>query len=142
MRMQLGRRADYSVRAVLHLARHGGKPGRQKAKQISGAMGIPENYIPQVLAALVRTGTVESEPGPDGGYRLAVDPSRITLLQLIESIDGPVRSDECILRGGVCAWTNRCAIHETWSDAQDALRATLHDTTFADLTAARSDSGD
>jgi Rrf2 family transcriptional regulator, iron-sulfur cluster assembly transcription factor len=141
MRMELGRRADYSVRAVLHLARHWESPGRQKAKEIAGAMGIPEKYIPQVLAALVRTGRVQSEPGPEGGYRLAIPPSQITLLDLIESIDGPIRSDQCILRGGVCAWADRCAIHETWASAQEALRSTLGDTTFADLAAVESTLG-
>lgn len=133
MKMELGRRADYSIRAVLHLARNWGGPGRQKARAIAVGMGIPEKYIPQVLAALVRTGLVESVPGPEGGYRLAVDPGDITLLALIEAVDGPISSEECILRGGVCAWEDRCAVHETWASAQRALRARLGETTFAEL---------
>lgn len=135
MRMELGRRADYSIRAILDLARSWETPGRRKAREIATEMGIPENYIPQVLAALVRTGLVDSEPGPEGGYRLAVDPGKISLLGLIESIDGPIASSECVLRGGVCSWGDRCAIHESWVSAQETLRERLRQTTFADLAA-------
>lgn len=133
MRMELGRRADYSVRAMLYLARHWGSPGRHKARAIATGMGIPEKYVPQVLAALVRTGLVDSEPGPDGGYRLAMSPGEITLLGVIEAVDGPISSEECILRGGTCAREDRCAVHETWASAQRALRARLGETTFAEL---------
>ncbi len=135
MRMQLGRQADYSIRAVLHLARRWGAPGRQKAKAIAADMAIPETYIPQVLAALVRTGMVDSAAGPDGGYRLALDPAEVTLLGVIEAIDGPISSSECILRGGACSWGDRCAIHESWAAAQEALRRRLAHTSFADLAA-------
>jgi Rrf2 family protein len=133
MRMQLGRKADYAIRAVLHLARHWGTPGRRKGRQIAEDMGIPANYLPQVMAELVRVGVVDSETGPDGGYRLARAPAEVNLLELIESIDGAIESRECILRGGVCAWGDRCAIHETWAAAQEALRQRLGQTTFADL---------
>jgi Rrf2 family protein len=133
MRMQLGRKADYSIRAVLHLARHWATPGRRKGREIADDMGIPAKYLPQVMAALVRVGVVDSEPGPEGGYRLARPPADVNLLEMIESIEGPIESQECILRGGVCAWGDRCAIHETWAAAQDALRRRLGETTFADL---------
>lgn len=135
MKMELGRRTDYSIRAVLHLARNWGGPGRQKARAIAVGMGIPEKYLPQVLAALVRTGLVESVPGPEGGYRLAVDPGDITLLALIEAVDGPISSEECILRGGGCARVDRCAVHDTWAEAQQAMRGRLADTRFDDLAA-------
>ncbi|MFP5331989.1 MAG: RrF2 family transcriptional regulator [Acidimicrobiia bacterium] len=135
MHLQLGKRADYSVRAILHLAMHWDSPGRQKARVIAEAMDIPDKYLPQVLAALARVGLVSSEPGPDGGYRLATDPASLTLLDVIEAVEGPIVSVECVLRGGPCHWRDRCAVHETWSQAQDALRARLDRTTFADLAA-------
>ncbi len=133
MKMELGRRADYSIRATLHLARSWDQPGRQKARAIASGTGIPVKYLPQVLAALVHTGLVESVPGPGGGYRLAFEPSRITLLGVIEGIDGPIASEECILRGGVCAWVDRCAVHDAWAEAQQAMRGRLAETTFDDL---------
>lgn len=134
MQMRLGKRADYAVRAVLSLARTW-RPGQplRKARQIAGEMGIPEKYLPQLLAALVRAGFVESVTGPEGGYRLVDSPDRVTLLQVIEAVEGPLESTECVLRGGPCHWDDRCAIHEHWSGAQDAMRDHLHATTFASI---------
>lgn len=134
MRMRLGKRADYSVRAVLHLARHDGD-GRRKARQIAADMQIPANYLPQVLAELVRVGLVDSEPGPDGGYRLASSPTDVTLLEVIEAVEGPMTSEECVLRGGPCRWEDSCAVHGSWAEAQEALRARLRAVTFAELAA-------
>lgn len=135
MRLELGKRADYSIRAVLYLARQWGKPGRSKAREISAAVEIPESYLPQVLATLVREGLVDSEPGPDGGYTLAGDPSSVTLLRVIEASEGPIASTECVLRGGMCMRDNRCAVHDTWSEAQEALRQRLAATDFSHLAA-------
>lgn len=136
MQMRLGKRTDYAIRAVLDLSRRRDANGRRKSRHIAEEMGIPENYLPQVLAALVHAGLVDSETGPDGGYRLAIPPDRLTLLQVIEAVEGPPTSAECVLRGGPCHWEDRCAIHERWAAAQDAMRGHLDDTTFADLAAA------
>jgi Rrf2 family protein len=136
MHLKLGKRADYAIRAVLDLARHWEPDGRRKSREIAETMDIPTKYLPQLLAMLVRVGLVESESGPDGGYRLASDPTAVSLLAIIEAVEGPLRSDECVLRGGPCHWETRCAIHEPWADAQDAMRRELEETTFADLVAA------
>jgi Rrf2 family protein len=133
MHMSLGKRADYAVRAVLDLARHWEAPDRRKSRQIADEMDIPAKYLPQVLATLVRAGLVDSISGPDGGYRLAAAPDGITLLRVIEAVDGPLASTECVLRGGPCHWDHRCAIHEPWAEAQEALRRRLGAATFADL---------
>jgi Rrf2 family protein len=134
MQMRLGKRTDYAVRAVLSLARtwQPGQPLR-KARQIAAEMAIPEKYLPQVLAALVRGGLVESVTGPDGGYRLSASPDRVSLLQVVEAVEGPLESSECVLRGGPCHWEGRCAIHEHWSGAQEAMRDRLRATTFASI---------
>lgn len=139
MRLELGKRADYSIRAVLHLARHWGEPGRQKAKAISEAVSIPAAYLPQVLTTLVKEGIVSSDPGPNGGYVLAREPAKITLLQVVEASEGPIASTECVLRGGVCMRDNRCAVHDSWYGAQQALRDRLNRNNFAQLAAIESE---
>lgn len=134
--MSLGKRADYAVRAVLDLARHWEAPERRKSRQIADEMDIPVKYLPQVLAALVRAGLVDSVSGPDGGYRLASAPEDITFLRVIEAVEGPLVSSECVLRGGPCHWEDRCAIHDSWAGAQEALRRHLGAATFDDLAVA------
>lgn len=136
MQMRLGKRADYAIRAVLDLARRRDLDGRRKSREIAEEMDIPANYLPQLLATLVRAGLVESETGPEGGYRLVSTPAEVTLLGVIEAVEGPLRSVECVLRGGPCHWEDQCAIHERWAGAQTAMRLHLGETTFGDLIAA------
>ena len=132
MELTLGRRADYTVRAVLDLARHHGE-GRRKARAIAEEMEIPVNYLPALLAELVRAGVVTSSAGPSGGYALARPPRQVSLLEVVEVAEGELRSRECVLRGGPCRWEDACAVHEPWSRAQEALRRSLDGTTFAEL---------
>ncbi len=132
MQAALGRKGDYSVRAVLHLARHRGE-GRQKARVIAAAMEIPDRYATQILANLVGAGLLTAAAGPDGGYELARDPEQISLLQVVEAAEGPIRLDRCVLRGGSCDWTTACPLHAAWSRAQDAMIRVLAATSFAEL---------
>lgn len=134
MRLELGRRADYAVRAVVDLARHHGD-GRRKAREIAAEMDIPRTFVPQILAELVRVGLATSVAGPEGGYALGRAPADVSLLDVITAVDGEPRSTACVLRGGPCRWDDVCAVHVPWARAQDALRDELGRTTFADLAA-------
>lgn len=133
MRMDLTRRGDYAVRAVLHLARRHGQ--RCKLREIAEDMAIPPAFLPQVLSGLLREGLVRSRPGRDGGYSLARDPADITLLQVIVAATGPLASDDCVIRGGPCRWEDACAVHGAWSSAQAAMAARLDTVTFDELAA-------
>ncbi len=133
MRLELGRRADYAVRAVVDLARHHDDDSRRKGREIATEMDIPPTYIPQILAELVRVGLVDSVAGPGGGYVLGRDPADISLLEVITAVEGEIGSRECVLRGGPCRWEGACAVHEPWWRAQQALRDELARTSFRDI---------
>lgn len=130
MQIELGSRGDYTVRAVLHLARH---PGRQRRRDISGAMDIPDKYLPQILAALVHAGIARSTVGRRGGYELARLAETISLREVVEVAEGPIRSQKCVLRSGPCYWGDKCAMHDAWVAAEAALTDRLAATTFADI---------
>ncbi len=130
MKIELGQKGDYAVRSVVAM----GAAGRRlKAREIASEMAIPEKFLPQVLGTLIRAGLVTSLAGPDGGYTLAREPADISLLQVIEASEGPVRSQKCVLRGGRCQLNGTCVVHDAWFDAQAALEAELARTSFADL---------
>lgn len=135
MRVTLGRKGDYAVRAVLDLARHTDGGRRRKTREIAGATAVPENYLPQILADLVGAGLVVSMPGRDGGYTLARVADGISLLAVIEAVEGAVELTECVLVNGPCGWDSECAVHRFWSAAQDAFRQQLAATSFADIAA-------
>ena len=132
MQLTLGRRGDYSVRAVLELARHY-DDGRVKSRAIAEAMDIPERYLPQILANLVRRGLLTAVAGPGGGYSLARPPRDITLLEVVEAAEGKPDLERCILRGGRCEWEAVCPLHEPWTRAQAALTEQLRATTFEEI---------
>lgn len=131
MRLSLGKKGDYAVRATLCLAL--GTGTRLKAREIASEMDIPEAYLPQVLATLIKAGLVGSVAGPDGGYYLARPPAEVSLLEVVEAAEGPLVGETCVLSGGPCNWNGACVLHEHWEEAQDALVARLDQTTFADL---------
>jgi Rrf2 family protein len=132
MRIALDRKGDYSVRAMIDLARHYGDR-RRKAREIARTMDIPERYLPQLLAPLVRQGLVVATAGPDGGYALTKPPSSISLLHVIEVAEGSLESPECVLQGGPCDWGHLCPVHDAWVRARVALARELDTTTLAEL---------
>lgn len=128
MRLQLTKRADYGVRAMLALAR---SPDEQlSAPRIAATMHIPGHFLPQVMADLARAGLVRSSAGRRGGYRLARSPQRITLLEVIDAVEGDERKYDCVLRDAPCGLDGRCELHAFFADAREALLARLGKTTL------------
>ena len=132
MRLELTKRGDYAVRAMLALTRGSGN-GLLSARRISDAMVIPVRFLPQVLADLQRAGLVEAAPGRSGGYRLAREAETISLLEVIEAVEGDSRRRSCVLRGGPCGLDGHCDVHDVFFAGQEALRGTFARSTLADL---------
>jgi Rrf2 family protein len=74
----------------------------------------------------MRSGLTEARAGKKGGYRLIKDPAEISLLNVVEAAEGPLRLERCTLSGGPCHWENTvCAVHSIWEDANKALTTSL-----------------
>jgi Rrf2 family protein len=132
MRLELTRRGDYAVRAMLAIARApGGR--RLSVRRIAEEMAIPVRFLPQVMGHLVAGGLVEATTGRSGGYRLARPADSITLLDVIEAAEGNSRRRSCVLRGGPCSVEGICDVHEVFFAAQDAMLSTLASASLADL---------
>ena len=131
MRLQLTKRADYGVRAMLALAR--APDERLSAPRIAATMHIPGHFLPQVMADLARAGLVHSTAGRLGGYRLAREPGGITLLEVIDAVEGDERRYDCVLRGAPCGLDGRCELHEFFADARAALLDRLATTNLAEV---------
>jgi Rrf2 family iron-sulfur cluster assembly transcriptional regulator len=134
MRMELTKRGDYAVRAMLALTRGAGG-GLLSARRIADAMAIPVRFLPQVLGDLQRAALIEAAPGRAGGYRLAKPAEQISLLDVIEAVEGDGRRRTCVLRGGPCALDGTCDVHEVFFQGQEALRATFAAASLAELAA-------
>ena len=132
MRPELTKRADYAIRAMLALSRST-SDGPLSARLIAEEWSIPVRFLPQVLGDLGRAGLVRAEAGRNGGYRLGRAPGEISLLDIIEAVEGDSRRRTCVLRGGPCGVTGECAVHGVFADAQDALLGTLAEARLAEL---------
>jgi Rrf2 family protein len=132
--MQITRQADYAVRAVLHLAQI--KNGdRTSTSVVAKEQHIPPSFLAKIVSRLSITGLLHTSRGARGGLTLAREPKDITLLEVVEAIDGPIQLNECVGDNGVCTFDSDCPIRSVWCEAQDELVARLRKTDFAQLLA-------
>ena len=131
MRLELTKRADYAIRAVLALARTPADE-RRSVRQVAADQGIPPRFLTQVMGDLSRAGLVDATVGRSGGYRLAKPSTAISLLEVVEAVEGDSRRRGCILRGGPCARIGVCDVHSVFAAAQDDVLRRLGTTTIAE----------
>lgn len=136
MRLELTRRGDYAVRAMLALSAPDVEPWLSAAR-MSAAMSIPERFLPRVLRDLARADLVEARTGRTGGYRLSRASSEITLLDVIAAVEPVDDARRCILRGIPCSPDGRCAVHDTFDQARTAMQDRLAATTLSELVSPR-----
>lgn len=118
--MQITRQADYAVRAVLYLARLG-QDQRAATSQIAEEQQIPPSFLAKIVSQLSVAGLLQTSRGARGGVSLARDPNQISLLEVVEAIDGPILLNECVGANGICTFGNDCALRSVWCDAQAEL---------------------
>ncbi len=124
MRLELTKRGDYAVRVMLALSR--APQGRLvSVRRLAEEMAIPVRFLPQVMSNLTAAGLVRAETGRSGGYRLTRPAATITLLDVVEAVEGDSRRRTCVLRGGPCGVDGFCDVHEVFFSAQDAMLAAL-----------------
>ncbi len=129
--MQITRQADYAVRAVLHLARNGEQ--RTATSSIAEEQRIPPSFLAKIISQLSIAGLLHTSRGARGGVTLARNPKEITLLEVIEAIDGPIQLNECVGDAGSCSFDENCPLRPVWCEAQEDLVRRLKGTNFADM---------
>lgn len=127
--MQITRQADYAVRAVLYLAQLG-PDQRAATSQIAQEEQIPPSFLAKIVSQLSVAGLLQTSRGARGGVSLARSPEQISLLEVVEAIDGPIMLNECVGANGVCTFGDNCPMRPIWCDAQAELVARLRATTF------------
>jgi Rrf2 family protein len=132
--MQITRQADYAVRAVLHLSRLGGNQ-RAATSAVAQEQKIPPSFLAKIISQLSIAGLLHTSRGARGGVTLAREPKEITLLEVVEAIDGPIQLNECVGENSSCAFDGDCPLRPVWCDAQDDLVKRLRNTNFEQLMA-------
>ena len=132
--MKITAKSRYALRVLLDLAVSGAK-GPRTLREIASSQGISEKFISRIAVPLRRAGLVTTERGVKGGLRLARFPSKITLLDIVESTDGPLALVRCLARPGACGRQGRCAAEKAWAGVNEALAAALRRTSLASVAA-------
>jgi len=134
--MNLTQATDYAFRAVLYLAKKG-KGEVVEAQEIAGQENIPLRFLLKILRQLGQAGIVKSYRGVGGGFSLARAPEDITLLDVVEAVEGPVKINRCLIDPKYCTSQRggRCAIHQELSLIQNDIIARLGTVSFQKILA-------
>lgn len=133
--MQLSRRTDYGFRVILHLAC---LPTDQRAPthDIAARQHIPAPFLAKIVSQLSVAGLVTTHRGAGGGVALAMPAEEISLLRVIEAIDGPLVLNRCLIQPDSCPQNEKCPVHDVLALAQEQLASLLNVTTFDSLASA------
>ena len=130
--MQITRQADYAVRAVMYLAQLGPEQ-RAATSQIAQEQSIPPSFLAKIVSQLSVAGLLQTSRGARGGVSLARPPEQISLLEVVEAIDGPILLNECVSPNGVCVFGDSCPMKPVWCDTQAQLVQRLKTANFASI---------
>ena len=134
--MQITRSADYAVRAMVDSADETSTDeARARTHMVAQRQDIPPALLAKLVPLLVRAGLLDSQRGARGGLTLARPSSEISMLEIVEAIEGPIAVNRCTATPVQCDKVDQCAVHPVWQQAQDYLVHLLKTTSLADLQA-------
>ncbi len=133
--MQITRQADYAIRAVTYLAKLG--PNERAATSVVATkMNIPPSFLAKIISQLSIAGLLHTSRGARGGVTLAREAGKISMLDVVEAIDGPILLNECVGDPAECQFIDDCLVHPIWTEVQDTLVKRLRETRFDKLAVA------
>ena len=121
--MKLSTRGKYGLFAMYYLAQHEGE-GPQSLQNIA-SIGVPKQYLEQLLGSLRRGGLVNTVRGAQGGYQLAKAPKEISLLEIIDAMEGPIELSECAVDENSCDRSGTCPIRPVWQRVTNIINQEL-----------------
>lgn len=128
--MQITRQADYALRAIYHLTKL--EPTERAAtSHIAEEQHIPPSFLAKIISQLSIAGLIHTSRGARGGVSLARSPEEITILEVVEAIDGPIALNECTSSPEACPFGQNCPLRKLWCGTQADLVEKLRKTTFA-----------
>ena len=127
--MQITRQADYALRTIIYLSRLA-PDEKAPTSIIAKKQHIPSSFLAKIISQLSVAGLIHTARGAHGGVSLAKNPEEISVLEVIEAIDGPVMLNECTTNPGICPFTDDCPMRVIWCDTRKDLLEKLETITF------------
>lgn len=134
--LQLTRRAEYAIRAMVDLAaNYDDQP--VMSRKIASRQDIPLKFLIQIIPDLRSAGLIHTVRGSGGGIFMSKKPTEINIRQIVEAIEGPISLNQCLTGEKGCSRKSHCSIHGMWRLAQDRMVSVLESTTLSELTASK-----
>jgi Rrf2 family protein len=127
----------YGIRAVIYIASQPKERNKTGIKQISKDLGLPTPFLAKILQQLARQKILNSLKGPHGGFSLQKDPGKISLYDIVKTIDGEDLFTKCIIHNSTCKCVERekepCPVHDDYANLREELIRLFSSTTINDL---------
>jgi Rrf2 family protein len=130
--MELTRKGEYAIRGIIYLAQQ--PPGTiSLVSEIADAVQVPQTFLAKIFQSFAKIGLINSYRGTGGGFTLGRPASKITLREIVESVEGPIVPNRCLTGSGNCDRSERCNVHPVWKNVQVQVVGILEQVTLADL---------
>ncbi len=130
--MHLSTKVRYAARAMIDLAMHY-KNEPIQLNDIACSQNISVKYLEQIMAPLRARGFVRTQKGSKGGYHLAINPDKITLYDIVESIEGSIAPVSCVDDADSCDRFDKCVTRSVWTGMKEAVKKELQSKSLAEL---------
>lgn len=130
--MELTRKGEYAIRGIVYLA---GKPIDKICllSDIAAAVDVPPTFLAKIFQQFSKIGLVKSFRGTGGGFMLGRAPENITLLEVVEAVEGPIIPNRCVGTPSDCGRSGFCTVHPVWKRVQEEVRRALEGVTLKEL---------
>ena len=129
--MKLSTKGKYGLYAMYYLAGKCGE-GPQPLRSIA-EIGVPEQYLEQLLGTLRRAGLVTTVRGAQGGYQLSKDPRDISIGDIIDATEGPLSLSDCLSDSDSCEKSGQCPARRVWENLSNSINHLLQGITLQDM---------
>lgn len=130
--MKLSTKSRYGTRAMIDIAlNHEEKP--ISLKDLAQRQGVSVKYLEQIISSLRAAGFIRSIRGVSGGYVLAKSPNKITLLDIIQALEGSLSPVDCVDMPKICPRSNECVAHDIWGGLYEAINKNLSSQTLTEV---------
>jgi len=125
--------SKYAIRAVIYLALFASEEKKSGIKEISAALDIPTPFLGKILQMLAKKNILNSSKGPHGGFSLQRPAMDISIMDIIEIIDGTDFFNTCVIRTTKCSYEAPCSMHDKVAPLQREIKSLFMTETIADL---------
>src|SRR5438445_1113718 len=131
--MQVSRKIDYALRAVIHLANEEASARACSLGEIAERERVPRQFLEKIVQEVIHKGLVLSRRGPHGGYVLARPADRMTFRDVIEAVEGPISINVCVGEHADCSLLGTCGMERVWREGQRRVMELFEKTTIASV---------